>query len=65
MEELLRNAEYLEFFIEGQRTRSGKAVHPKGGLLAVVIDAFLNGSLYFIFIISDWLQTVISNLLLD
>lgn len=43
MEELLRNNEFLEFFVEGGRTRSGKPVHPKGGLLSVVIDAYANG----------------------
>jgi glycerol-3-phosphate O-acyltransferase len=48
MEELLRQGEFLEFFIEGQRTRSGKAVYPKAGLLSVVVDTLKNGmfSLY-------------------
>jgi len=46
MEELLRQGEFLEFFIEGQRTRSGKAVYPKAGLLSVVVDALTNGMLF-------------------
>ncbi|XP_055860090.1 glycerol-3-phosphate acyltransferase 1, mitochondrial-like [Biomphalaria glabrata] len=39
MTKLLSNGEGLEFFIEGGRTRSGKAVIPKGGLLSVVVEA--------------------------
>lgn len=45
MEELLRRGEFLEFFVEGQRTRSGKAVYPKGGLLSVVVESLKNGML--------------------
>ena len=48
MEELLKQGEFLEFFIEGQRTRSGKAVYPKGGLLSVVVDSLMNGK-HFLF----------------
>jgi glycerol-3-phosphate O-acyltransferase 1/2 len=43
MEELLRNGEYLEFFLEGGRTRSGKPLPPKGGLLSVVVDSLQSG----------------------
>src|SRR6218665_3002050 len=43
MDELLHNNEYLEFFVEGGRTRSGKSVYPKGGLLSLVVDAYHNG----------------------
>ncbi|KAH9500919.1 hypothetical protein Btru_069209 [Bulinus truncatus] len=39
MTKLLSNGEGLEFFIEGGRTRTGKAVIPKGGLLSVVVEA--------------------------
>lgn len=42
MQELLRQGEALEFFIEGGRTRTGKAGQPKGGLISVVVDAQLN-----------------------
>ena len=43
MEELLRAGQHLEFFLEGGRTRSGKACVPKGGLLSVVVDTFIEG----------------------
>ena len=43
MEELLKNREYFEFFLEGGRTRSGKAMYPKGGLLSVIADAVNQG----------------------
>ena len=43
MEEVLRSNEFMEFFIEGGRTRSGKATHPKSGLLSVIVDAFNAG----------------------
>ena len=33
----------LEFFVEGTRSRSGKALYPKTGLLKVVVDSFLQG----------------------
>ncbi|KAK7085155.1 hypothetical protein SK128_002837 [Halocaridina rubra] len=35
----------LEFFIEGGRTRTGKPCMPKGGLLSVIVDAYMNGTL--------------------
>lgn len=43
MEQLLSNGEFLEFFVEGGRTRSGKPLAPKGGLLSVVVDAVTSG----------------------
>jgi len=43
MEELLRNGEFLEFFVEGGRTRSGKPLPPKAGLLSVVVDSLMTG----------------------
>ena len=36
---------FLEFFIEGTRSRSGKTLTPKFGLLSIVGDAVLDGSL--------------------
>ncbi|KAM3931169.1 dihydroxyacetone phosphate acyltransferase-like [Leptodactylus fuscus] len=33
----------LEFFIEGQRSRTGKTMHPRLGLLNVVTDPFFRG----------------------
>ncbi|XP_025093580.1 glycerol-3-phosphate acyltransferase 1, mitochondrial-like isoform X2 [Pomacea canaliculata] len=43
MLELLKRGESLEFFIEGGRTRTGRAIRPKGGLLSVVADACSEG----------------------
>lgn len=39
----LRVGNSLEFFIEGGRTRSGKMMMPKLGLLKIVIDAIMEG----------------------
>jgi glycerol-3-phosphate O-acyltransferase len=39
MEELLRRGQNFEFFVEGGRTRSGKPICPKGGLLSVLTDS--------------------------
>lgn len=33
----------VEFFIEGSRSRSGKQLHPKFGILGTVADCFLSG----------------------
>jgi len=35
----------FEFFIEGGRTRTGKPCMPKGGLLSVFVDAYMDGSI--------------------
>lgn len=35
----------LEFFIEGGRTRTGKPMTPKSGVLSVIIDAFMDGTI--------------------
>ena len=43
MEQLLINGEGLEFFIEGSRSRTGKAYPPKGGLMSVVVDTLNQG----------------------
>ncbi|XP_022098260.1 glycerol-3-phosphate acyltransferase 1, mitochondrial-like isoform X2 [Acanthaster planci] len=43
MEEALRCNQNIEFFIEGGRSRSGKALAPKGGLLSVIVDAYYDG----------------------
>ncbi|KAG5671432.1 hypothetical protein PVAND_001628 [Polypedilum vanderplanki] len=42
MEESIAAGHNLEFFIEGGRTRTGKPAMPKGGILSVIIDAFVN-----------------------
>ncbi|KAM5164098.1 dihydroxyacetone phosphate acyltransferase-like isoform 2-T2 [Mantella aurantiaca] len=36
----------LEFFIEGQRSRTGKALHPRFGLLNVVVEPFVKGEVF-------------------
>jgi glycerol-3-phosphate O-acyltransferase len=33
----------VEFFIEGSRSRSGKQLHPKFGILNTVTECFLSG----------------------
>lgn len=35
----------IEFFMEGGRTRTGKPCMPKGGVLSVIIDAFVEGTI--------------------
>ncbi|XP_059175418.1 glycerol-3-phosphate acyltransferase 1, mitochondrial-like isoform X2 [Physella acuta] len=45
MTTLLHHGESLEFFVEGGRTRTGKAVIPKGGLLSVVVEACNEGEM--------------------
>jgi len=44
MEQLLSNGEFIEFFVEGGRTRSGKPLAPKGGLLSTVVDSVASGT---------------------
>jgi glycerol-3-phosphate O-acyltransferase len=41
--ELLREGHYLEVFIEGGRSRTGRVLHPKLGLLSVVADLTASG----------------------
>lgn len=51
MQELLQEGQSLEFFVEGGRSRSGKALYPKGGLLSVVVDAYLQGQIQDAYIV--------------
>ena len=37
---LLGDQQSIEFFIEGTRSRSGKMLHPKTGLLSIMTDSF-------------------------
>ncbi len=41
--ELLRRGTMLEFFIEGTRSRTGKVLMPRLGLLSMVVNAWRNG----------------------
>ncbi|XP_076372324.1 glycerol-3-phosphate acyltransferase 1, mitochondrial-like isoform X4 [Tachypleus tridentatus] len=43
MSESMREGHSLEFFVEGGRTRTGKACLPKGGLLSVVVHSVIEG----------------------
>ena len=43
MEKMLQHGENMEFFIEGGRSRTGKACPPKGGLMSVVVDTLNKG----------------------
>lgn len=49
--ENLRAGNSLEFFMEGGRTRSGKVVMPKFGLLSIVVDALRQGKISFDFVL--------------
>ena len=42
MQELLRHNENFEFFVEGGRSRSGKPLYPKGGLLSAIVQSYLD-----------------------
>ncbi|XP_056422988.1 dihydroxyacetone phosphate acyltransferase-like isoform X2 [Hyla sarda] len=41
----------LEFFIEGQRSRTGKTIHPRLGLLNVVTEPFFRGEVYDAYVV--------------
>ncbi|XP_034949912.1 glycerol-3-phosphate acyltransferase 1, mitochondrial isoform X2 [Chelonus insularis] len=43
--EALRAGHNIEFFIEGGRTRTGKPCMPKGGILSIVVDAYIDGTI--------------------
>ncbi|KAK1125192.1 hypothetical protein K0M31_006532 [Melipona bicolor] len=39
----LEEGHVIEFFIEGTRTRTGKPCMPKGGILSVILNAYMEG----------------------
>lgn len=41
---LLKEGYWIEFFIEGTRSRSGKAISPKYGMLSMIVDAVASGA---------------------
>ena len=43
--ECLRAGHNIEFFVEGGRTRTGKPCMPKGGILSVIVDAYMDGTI--------------------
>ncbi|XP_033126432.1 glycerol-3-phosphate acyltransferase 1, mitochondrial-like [Anneissia japonica] len=51
IEEVLRSNQSLEFFMEGGRSRSGKSLLPKGGLLSCVVDSYYDGVISDAFIV--------------
>lgn len=45
MNECLRAGHNIEFFLEGGRTRTGKPCMPKYGILSVIVEAFMDGTI--------------------
>ncbi|XP_073818960.1 glycerol-3-phosphate acyltransferase mino isoform X3 [Musca autumnalis] len=45
LQHALKMGHNVEFFIEGGRTRTGKPCLPKGGILSVIVNAFMDGSI--------------------
>ncbi|XP_012220470.1 glycerol-3-phosphate acyltransferase 1, mitochondrial isoform X2 [Linepithema humile] len=43
--ESLRAGHNMEFFVEGGRTRTGKPCMPKSGILSVIVDAYMDGTI--------------------
>lgn len=43
VQQLLKDSQILEFFIEGTRSRSGKTLHPKFGILSMCTEAYFEG----------------------
>ena len=43
VQQLLKDSEMIEFFIEGTRSRSGKCLPPKLGLLSICADTYFEG----------------------
>ncbi|MDY6903116.1 MAG: 1-acyl-sn-glycerol-3-phosphate acyltransferase [Thermodesulfobacteriota bacterium] len=41
---ILEEGFYIEFFLEGGRSRSGKMLSPKTGLLSIILDAYNEGA---------------------
>ena len=51
MQQLLCDGQSIEFFIEGTRSRSGKMLQPKQGLLSVLTDAYFDGRIQEAYIV--------------
>lgn len=45
LQKILASHHNVEFFIEGGRTRTGKPCMPKSGVLSVIVDAFMDGTI--------------------
>lgn len=44
IQQLVKDNQFLEFFIEGTRSRSGKILHPKFGLLSMCTNTYFDGN---------------------
>ena len=44
VENLLNNGQNIEFFIEGTRSRTGKLLNPRFGILKIILEAVISGS---------------------
>ena len=51
LQQLLVDGQSIEFFIEGTRSRSGKMLQPKQGLLSVLTDAYLDGKVGDVYVV--------------
>jgi len=51
MKRLLKDGWTQEFFIEGTRSRTGKTLQPKLGLLTYIVDAYLDGACEDVFFV--------------
>ncbi|KAI6186653.1 hypothetical protein M3Y98_00156000 [Aphelenchoides besseyi] len=49
--ELLKSGMSVEFFLEGTRSRFGKALLPKNGLISVIVDAVESGELKDVYLV--------------
>ena len=68
VEQLLVDNRSIEFFIEGTRSRSGKMLHPKTGMLSVVSNAFFDkkvSNLHFVPISINYEKTMEGDLYLN
>lgn len=45
LQQCLAAVHNVELFIEGGRTRTGKPCMPKSGILSVIVDAFMDGTI--------------------
>ncbi|KAI9007618.1 hypothetical protein DFJ74DRAFT_365533 [Hyaloraphidium curvatum] len=44
VEDLLRHGQNIEFFVEGTRSRTGKLLNPRFGILKIILEAVTNGN---------------------
>ena len=44
IQQIIKDNNFLEFFLEGTRSRTGKILHPKLGMLSMCTDVFFDGA---------------------